>query len=72
MRHIIARPALSILLVAPSVILIAVFVYGFIGFTGFSSLTKWDALTPDFTFVGLRNYASSSQSTASSATCATR
>ena len=48
---------LSILLISPSVIAIAIFVYGFIGFTGYSSLTKWDALTPDFTFVGLRNYA---------------
>jgi glucose/mannose transport system permease protein len=46
----------SLLLIAPSVIAIAVFVYGFIGFTAFSSLTKWDALTPDFTLVGLRNY----------------
>jgi glucose/mannose transport system permease protein len=39
------------------VLAIAVFVYGFIAFTGYSSLSKWDALTPDFTFVGLRNYA---------------
>ncbi len=48
---------LSILLISPSVLAIAVFVYGFIGFTAYSSLSKWDALTPDFTFVGLRNYA---------------
>jgi len=48
---------LSLLLIAPSVIALAVFVYGFIGFTAYSSLTKWDALTPDLTFVGLRNYA---------------
>jgi glucose/mannose transport system permease protein len=47
---------ISLLLIAPSVLAIAVFVYGFIGFTGFSSLTKWNALTPDFTLVGLRNY----------------
>jgi len=48
---------ISLLLIAPSVIAIAVFVYGFIAFTGFSSLTKWASLTPDFTFVGMRNYA---------------
>src|SRR5229473_1418774 len=36
-----------ILLVAPSVLLIAIFVYGFIAYTGFVS---------DYTFVGLRNY----------------
>lgn len=47
---------MSLLLIAPSVVAVAVFVYGFIAFTGFSSLTKWDALTPDFTLVGLRNY----------------
>jgi glucose/mannose transport system permease protein len=45
------------LLIAPSVILIAVFVYGFIGFTGFASLTKWNDLAPDFSWVGLQNYA---------------
>jgi glucose/mannose transport system permease protein len=48
---------IALLLIAPSAIAVAVFVYGFIGFTGFASLTKWDNLVPDFTFVGLRNYA---------------
>lgn len=48
---------LSILFIVPSLIAIAVFVYGFIGFTAYASLSKWDSLTPDFTFVGLRNYA---------------
>jgi len=46
----------SVLLVAPSLVAIAVFVYGFIGFTAFASLTKWNDLAPDFSFVGLRNY----------------
>jgi len=57
MRHMTRDRLLSLLLIAPSVIALAVFVYGFIGFTAYSSLTKWDALTPDLTFVGLRNYA---------------
>ncbi len=57
MRQVSRDRLISILLVAPSVIAIAIFVYGFIAFTGFSSLTKWASLTPDFTFVGLRNYA---------------
>lgn len=48
---------IAIGLISPSVLAIAVFVYGFIGFTAFSSLTRWDSLTPDFTLVGLRNYA---------------
>lgn len=47
---------ISLALLTPSVIVIAVFVYGFIAFSGFASLTKWDSLLPDFTLVGLRNY----------------
>lgn len=46
----------SVLLLAPSVIAIAVFVYGFIGFTAYASLSNWRQLLPDFTLVGLRNY----------------
>jgi glucose/mannose transport system permease protein len=46
----------SILLIAPAVIAIAVFVYGFIGWTTYASLIKWDKLLPDFTLVGLSNY----------------
>ncbi len=56
MRRVTRDRVVSLLLIAPSVIAVAVFVYGFIAFTGFSSLTKWDSLTPDFTLVGLRNY----------------
>jgi glucose/mannose transport system permease protein len=55
-RHVSRDRLLSILLLLPSIIAIGVFVYGFIAFTGFSSLTKWDSLTPDFTLVGFRNY----------------
>jgi glucose/mannose transport system permease protein len=51
-----ADRVISLLLIAPSLIAIGVFVYGFIGFTAFASLTKWDNLAPDFTFVGLQNY----------------
>jgi glucose/mannose transport system permease protein len=43
-------------LIAPSVILIAVFVYGFIGYTAFVSTTKWYGINPDYTSVGLRQY----------------
>jgi glucose/mannose transport system permease protein len=44
------------LLIAPSVVLIAVFVYGFIGYTAFVSTTKWYGINPDYTSVGLRQY----------------
>jgi glucose/mannose transport system permease protein len=46
----------SILLIAPAVVAIAIFVYGFIGWTAYASLTKWNKLLPDFTLVGLSNY----------------
>ncbi|MFC2030775.1 carbohydrate ABC transporter permease [Chloroflexota bacterium] len=46
----------AVLLLAPSVIAVAIFVYGFIAFTGYSSLSNWNTLVPDFTFVGFKNY----------------
>lgn len=46
----------SILLISPAVVATAIFVYGFIAWTAYASLTKWDKLLPDFTFVGLSNY----------------
>lgn len=46
----------AVLLLAPSVIAVAIFVYAFIGFTGYSSLSNWRTLVPDFTFVGFKNY----------------
>lgn len=36
--------------------LIGVFVYGFIAWTGFVSLSNWNKLSPDYTLVGFRNY----------------
>ena len=45
-----------LLLIAPSVVLIAVFVYGFIAYTGFASTTRWYGVVPDYTFVGLQQY----------------
>ena len=46
-----------LLLVLPSVILVAVFVYGFIGWTGWLSLTNMNNLrVPNLHFVGLENY----------------
>jgi len=56
MRRLNWERAVSILLILPSALAIAVFVYGFIGFTSFVSLTKWNKLLPDFSLAGLRNY----------------
>lgn len=56
MQRIKWERIIAILLIAPSVLAIAIFVYGFIGFTGYASLTKWNNLLPDFTLVGFSNY----------------
>jgi len=45
-----------IVMIAPSVIAIAIFVYGFIAWTGIVSVSRWRGINPDFTFVGLQNY----------------
>lgn len=47
---------LSVLFIVPSIVVIAVFVYGFIGWTGYVSMSNWNSLTPDYSFAGLANY----------------
>ena len=47
---------LSFFLLLPSIVAIAIFVYGFIGWSARVSLSKWKGLTPDFTWVGLQQY----------------
>lgn len=42
--------ALAVLLLAPSVILLGIFVYGFIGTTVWISLSNWRTATPDWSF----------------------
>ena len=44
-------------MVLPSVAAIAVFVYGFAGWTGYVSFTRWNDVLPDYTWAGLRTYA---------------
>lgn len=56
MRRMTWERVAAILLITPSALAIAIFVYGFIAFTSFASLTKWDRLLPDFSLVGLSNY----------------
>lgn len=40
----------------PSLALLGVFVYGFIAWTGYISLTNWNSFIPSFSFAGLQNY----------------
>lgn len=47
---------LAIALISPSVLAVAIFVYGFIGWTVRASLSAWEGLNPDYTFVGLSNF----------------
>lgn len=47
---------LAIALIAPSVVAIAIFVYGFIGWTGRASVSAWEGLLPDYSYVGLQKY----------------
>lgn len=46
----------AIAFLLPSLILIAVFVYGFISWTGYVSLSNYSTVVPDFSFAGLKNY----------------
>jgi glucose/mannose transport system permease protein len=48
---------LAIILISPSVLAIAIFVYGFIAWTARASVSVWEGLIPDYTFVGLANFA---------------
>ncbi|HHH40881.1 MAG TPA: sugar ABC transporter permease [Chloroflexi bacterium] len=47
---------IAVAMVAPSILAIIVFVYGFIAWTGYVSLSNWDGLRPNLTFAGLRNF----------------
>jgi len=43
-------------MVLPSIILIAIFVYGFIAWTATVSLSKWDGVEPNYGWAGLENF----------------
>jgi glucose/mannose transport system permease protein len=57
-RHISPDRVYAVLMILPSIILLAVFVYGFIGQTFLWSLTDWTGLAkhPDKNYIGLENY----------------
>ncbi len=47
---------IGIALISPSIIAVAVFIYGFILWSGRVSVSKWKGLLPDYTFIGVKNY----------------
>jgi glucose/mannose transport system permease protein len=51
-----SETVLTIALLLPSMIAIAIFVYGFIGWSVRVSLSQWKGLNPDYTWVGLKQY----------------
>jgi glucose/mannose transport system permease protein len=46
----------AVLLILPSIVAVGIFVYGFIGWTGYVSLSRWRGVIPDYHFVGADNY----------------
>lgn len=47
---------LGFLVVLPSIILIGIFVYGFIGWTTTVALSQWDGIEPNYAWAGLDNF----------------
>jgi len=55
-RYVNRDQVLAILVVMPSIIATAIFVYGFIAWSLRVSLSNWTGLMPDYSFAGLRQY----------------
>ncbi|CQR45942.1 Trehalose transport system permease protein SugA [Paraliobacillus sp. PM-2] len=55
-KRVTSDQLLAVGFLLPSFILLLIFVYGFIGWTGWVSLSNWNTLVPDFSFAGLKNY----------------
>ena len=51
------RHWVPIAMLSPSIVLIGLFVYGFIGWSLRVSLSEWQGLIPDYTWAGLANFA---------------
>lgn len=56
-RHVHWDRVIAVGLIIPSALAIGIFVYAFIAWTIYVSLSAWGGPQPDLTFVGLKNYA---------------
>lgn len=56
LRRLLRDRNLAIAFVIPSVVAVLVFVYGFIAWSAVVSVSEWDSVRPDYTFVGLENF----------------
>ncbi len=55
-RRATSEQAAAVALIIPSLVAVGVFVYGFIGWSALVSVSEWDTLRPDYTYVGLDNF----------------
>ncbi|MCY0903158.1 MAG: sugar ABC transporter permease, partial [Firmicutes bacterium] len=46
----------SVATLIPTLMVLGVFVYGFIGWSVYVSLTNWNSFIPNYSFAGLQNY----------------
>lgn len=53
----VRRHWVAVVMLAPSAVAVAIFVYGFIAWSFRVSLSEWQGLIPDYTWAGLANYA---------------
>jgi glucose/mannose transport system permease protein len=56
-RRLTRDRVFSLALITPSLIAVAIFVYGMIGWTTFVSFTKWNTFSPNYALNGFANYA---------------
>jgi glucose/mannose transport system permease protein len=56
MSHASRERWIAFLMVLPSIVLIVVFVYGFIGWTTTVSFSKWDGVEPNYAWAALDNF----------------
>jgi glucose/mannose transport system permease protein len=56
MAHAHRERWFAFLMILPSIILIGIFVYGFIGWTATVSLSRWDGVMPNYAWAGLDNF----------------
>ncbi len=54
--HALRRHWVPVAMLTPSVILIGIFVYGFIAWSLRVSMSEWQGLRPDYTWAGLENF----------------
>ncbi|MBI5284334.1 MAG: sugar ABC transporter permease [Chloroflexi bacterium] len=56
LRRATSEQAAAVALIIPSLVAVGVFVYGFIGWSALVSVSEWDTIRPDYTYVGLDNF----------------